>query len=71
MPNFNFENAALQLQFILGVDEQGKTIKKKQTIQNIAPTATASDLNAFAQAYATLYDGELFAMQLSTTNTIV
>lgn len=71
MAKLNFQSAALHIQFLMGTDEEGNALKKKQTIHNIMQTATAADLQTFAQAYASLYDGELYVTQLATTNEVL
>ena len=71
METLNFESAKLNITVYAGLDENGKQIKKKQTIHNISNTATASSLQAFAQAIVSLCDGDSYEAEITTVRQVL
>lgn len=54
MAVFQFQQAAIELTFVTGVDESGEPMYKKSSLRNIRETATADQLNGVVQAIASL-----------------
>ncbi|KGR82198.1 DUF1659 domain-containing protein [Lysinibacillus odysseyi] len=54
MPAFQFQQAALTVNFFTGVDAEGKSIFKRVTYRNVTDQATAEQLQQVAQAISGL-----------------
>lgn len=71
MANNNFKRATLNIYFETGFDDNGKPIKKRQTLQNVSQSATPAALQATAQAIASLYNGTLSEVEVVSSASIV
>jgi hypothetical protein len=54
MPAFQFQQAALAVNFLAGVDGEGKSVYKKVSYRNVTEQATAEQLQQVAQAISGL-----------------
>lgn len=54
MPAFQFQQAALAVNFQAGVDAEGKPVYKKVSYRNVIEQATADQLQQVAQAISGL-----------------
>ena len=54
MPEFQFQQAALVLNFLTGVDAKGEPVYKKTTYRHVAEHAAAEQLQNIATAIAGL-----------------
>ena len=70
MANYVFQHATMYVNFHVGVDDLGEPIIKRQTIKNVAQSASAADVQVFAQALASLYDGELLDVELVSNEVV-
>lgn len=71
MANNVFKRATLNLHFEVGIAEDGKPVVKRQTLQNVSQMATPAELQATAQAIASLYNGTLNEVEIVKADSIV
>lgn len=71
MPEFQFQQAALVLNFLTGVDAEGDAVYKKTTYRNVAEHAAAEQLQNIALAIDGLTSYDVVNVEKSEKQIII
>lgn len=71
MVNSLFKRAVVNIYFQTGIAENGKAIKKRQTLQYVSQNANPTSIASAANAIASLYNGQLVEVEVVSNELIV